>query len=180
MVEAAKSLFLILSALFPIVDPLGGSPIFLAMTREYSPSTRRALSLRIAINSFFLLVGSYFNSAHPVEMTINPPPTWTTGSEIPKKERMCVPMKYDPTSRKKLLIAIRKDRALRVLGEYSLVIARKIGLPPSGSTMGNKALRIRNRLFAASTKMFLQAAREPLARSDDDREIVAPLGENCW
>ena len=64
MVEAAKSLFLILSALFPIVDPLGGSPIFLAMTREYSPSTRRALSLRIAINSFFLLVGSYFIGTH--------------------------------------------------------------------------------------------------------------------
>ena len=36
--EAAKSLFLILSALFPIVDPLGGSPIFLSMTR----SIRRA------------------------------------------------------------------------------------------------------------------------------------------
>jgi multiple antibiotic resistance protein len=64
LVEAAKSLFLILSALFPIVDPLGGSPIFLAMTREYSPSTRRALSLRIAMNSFFLLVGSYFIGTH--------------------------------------------------------------------------------------------------------------------
>jgi multiple antibiotic resistance protein len=64
LVEAAKSLFLILSALFPIVDPLGGSPIFLAMTREYSPSTRRALSWRIALNSFFLLVGSYFIGTH--------------------------------------------------------------------------------------------------------------------
>jgi multiple antibiotic resistance protein len=64
LVEAAKSLFLILSALFPIVDPLGGSPIFLSMTREYSPSTRRALSLRIAMNSFFLLVGSYFIGTH--------------------------------------------------------------------------------------------------------------------
>jgi multiple antibiotic resistance protein len=58
--EAAKNLFFFLSALFPIVDPLGGSPIFLAMTREYSPATRRALSLRIATNSFLLLVGSYF------------------------------------------------------------------------------------------------------------------------
>src|SRR5450432_1184394 len=64
MVEAAKSLFLILSALFPIVDPLGGSPIFLAMTRQYSASTRRALSWRIAMNSFFLLVGSYFIGTH--------------------------------------------------------------------------------------------------------------------
>jgi multiple antibiotic resistance protein len=60
MTEAAKNLFLILSALFPIVDPLGGSPIFLTMTREYSPSSRRALAWRIAMNSFFLLVGSYF------------------------------------------------------------------------------------------------------------------------
>jgi len=64
LVEAAKSLFLILSALFPIVDPLGGSPIFLAMTRDYSPSTRRALSWRIAVDSFFLLVGSYFIGNH--------------------------------------------------------------------------------------------------------------------
>jgi multiple antibiotic resistance protein len=62
--EAAKNLFLFLSALFPIVDPLGGSPIFLAMTREYSTSTRRALSLRIATNSFLLLVGSYFIGTH--------------------------------------------------------------------------------------------------------------------
>jgi len=53
-----------LSALFPIVDPLGGSPIFLAMTREYSPNTRRALSWRIATNSFFLLMGSYFIGTH--------------------------------------------------------------------------------------------------------------------
>ncbi|HXN97888.1 MAG TPA: MarC family protein [Candidatus Acidoferrales bacterium] len=64
MVQAAKSLFLILSALFPLVDPLGGSPIFLAMTREYSPSLRRALSWRIAVDSFFLLVGSYFIGTH--------------------------------------------------------------------------------------------------------------------
>jgi hypothetical protein len=71
-------------------------------------------------------------------------------------------MKYEPTSKKKLFIAIRKDSALRVLGEYSLVIVRKIGLPPRGSTIGNKALRIRNRLFAASTKIFLQPAPESL------------------
>jgi multiple antibiotic resistance protein len=60
MLEAAKSLFLVLSALFPIVDPLGGSPFFLALTGEYTSEARRALSWRIALNSFFLLVGSYF------------------------------------------------------------------------------------------------------------------------
>src|SRR5271154_6365266 len=60
MVEAAKNLFLIVSALFPIVDPIGGSPFFLAMTTEYLPDVRKALSRRIALNSFVLLVGSYF------------------------------------------------------------------------------------------------------------------------
>jgi len=60
MQEAAKNLLLVLVALFPIVDPLGGSPFFLALTREYSPEARRALSWRIAMNSFFLLIGSYF------------------------------------------------------------------------------------------------------------------------
>src|SRR5258708_32188520 len=60
MLEAAKSLLLVLSALFPIVDPLGGSPFFLALTSEYAPEARKILSWRIALNSFFLLVGSYF------------------------------------------------------------------------------------------------------------------------
>jgi multiple antibiotic resistance protein len=60
MLEAAKNLFLIVSALFPIVDPVGGSPFFLTMTNEYRPEVRRSLSWRIALNSFVLLVASYF------------------------------------------------------------------------------------------------------------------------
>jgi multiple antibiotic resistance protein len=60
MLEAAKNLLLIVTALFPIVDPLGGSPFFLSMTNEYPPEARRALSWRIALNSFVLLVASYF------------------------------------------------------------------------------------------------------------------------
>jgi multiple antibiotic resistance protein len=60
MADAVKVFFLILSALFPIVDPLSGSPIFLALTYEYSPETRRVLSRRVALNSFFLMIASYF------------------------------------------------------------------------------------------------------------------------
>jgi multiple antibiotic resistance protein len=60
MQEAAQVVLLVLVTLFPIVDPLGGSPFFLAMTREYSPEARKALSWRIALNSFFLLVATYF------------------------------------------------------------------------------------------------------------------------
>ena len=60
MLEAAKNLFLILSAILPIVDPIGGSPFFLALTGGYSSEARKALSWRIAVDSFLLLVGSYF------------------------------------------------------------------------------------------------------------------------
>jgi len=60
MLEAAKNLLLILSAIFPIVDPIGGSPFFLALTGGYSSDARKALSWRIAVDSFVLLVGSYF------------------------------------------------------------------------------------------------------------------------
>jgi small neutral amino acid transporter SnatA (MarC family) len=42
MQEAAQNLLLVLVTLFPIVDPLGGSPLFLALTREYSPEARKA------------------------------------------------------------------------------------------------------------------------------------------
>jgi multiple antibiotic resistance protein len=62
--DAVKVLFLIISALFPIVDPLTGSPIFLAMTHGYLPETRRALSRQVAINSFYLMISSYFIGAH--------------------------------------------------------------------------------------------------------------------
>jgi multiple antibiotic resistance protein len=61
--DAVKVFFLVFSALFPIVDPLTGSPIFLALTPGDSPETRRALSWRIAWNSLFLMIGSYFIGA---------------------------------------------------------------------------------------------------------------------
>ena len=62
--DAVKVFFLFLSALFPIVDPVSGSPIYLALTSAYSPETRRALSLRVAVYSFFLMMGSYFIGSH--------------------------------------------------------------------------------------------------------------------
>ena len=64
MLQALKTTILIVSALFPIVNPLGSSPIFLALTREYSPPERKLLSQRIAINSFILLVASFVIGTH--------------------------------------------------------------------------------------------------------------------
>lgn len=59
MVQAAKSILLVVSALFPIVDPIGGAPVFLSLTLDYDPGTRKLLARRIALNSFILLVSSF-------------------------------------------------------------------------------------------------------------------------
>ena len=64
MLETAKSVLLILSALFPIVNPLGGSPVFLALTRGYPTSARRALARQVAVNSFILLIVSFLVGTH--------------------------------------------------------------------------------------------------------------------
>jgi multiple antibiotic resistance protein len=64
VLEVAKSILLILTALFPIVNPLGGSPVFLALTREYPASDRRILARQVAMNSFFLLIASFVVGTH--------------------------------------------------------------------------------------------------------------------
>jgi len=64
MLQAAKSILLVVSALFPIVDPIGGSPIFLSLTRDYAPEARKPLARRIAINSFILLIASFAIGSH--------------------------------------------------------------------------------------------------------------------
>jgi len=64
MTEVAKSILLAVSALFPIVDPIGGSPIFLSLTNSYTSRTRRMLARRIAMNSLFLLVASFSIGSH--------------------------------------------------------------------------------------------------------------------
>ena len=63
-IQAAKSILLVISALFPIVDPIGGAPVFLSLTLDYDRQTRKLLSRRIALNSFFLLVASVTIGSH--------------------------------------------------------------------------------------------------------------------
>ena len=63
-IQIAESILLVVSALFPIVDPIGGSPVFLSLTLNYDTKTRRLLARRIAINSFILLVASFAVGSH--------------------------------------------------------------------------------------------------------------------
>ena len=62
--ETAKSILLIVSALFPIVNPIGGSPVFLLLTQDYSRDSRKLLARRVAMNSFILLIVSVVVGTH--------------------------------------------------------------------------------------------------------------------
>lgn len=59
MSDLLKNVFLIVSAIFPVINPLGAIPFFITLTESLSTSARRALAWQIALNSFFLLIGSY-------------------------------------------------------------------------------------------------------------------------
>jgi multiple antibiotic resistance protein len=62
--DIAKYTFLIVGALFPIVDPIGDTPIFLSLTRGLSSQGRVALARAIALNSLMLIIGSLFIGTH--------------------------------------------------------------------------------------------------------------------
>lgn len=64
MIEILKNVLLIIGALFPIVNPIGGSPVFLSLTSDYSPQSRRLLAWRVSLNSFVLLVASFAIGTH--------------------------------------------------------------------------------------------------------------------
>jgi multiple antibiotic resistance protein len=55
---------LVYAGLFPIVNPLGSAPMFLSLTRGWSPEVRHALAGRVAVNGFLLLLGSLFVGSH--------------------------------------------------------------------------------------------------------------------
>lgn len=53
-----EGVLLVVAALFPIVNPVGGAPVFLAMTHDCSASVRATLAHRVAVNAFLLMLGS--------------------------------------------------------------------------------------------------------------------------
>ena len=62
-----NTFLLVFAGLFPIVNPVGGAPIFLGITRYNSESDRAAIALRVAVNGFFLLVGALYIGSHLLE-----------------------------------------------------------------------------------------------------------------
>src|SRR5271169_1465152 len=67
MNNIANVFLLVYAGLFPIVNPIGNAPIFLGLTRHCTDEERRALALRVAINGFFLLLGSLLFGSYVLE-----------------------------------------------------------------------------------------------------------------
>ncbi len=65
--DIANAFLLVYVGLFPIVNPIGGAPIFLSLTRHCTDDERNALALRVTINSFFLLLGSLLVGSYVLE-----------------------------------------------------------------------------------------------------------------
>ncbi|HEX3744494.1 MAG TPA: MarC family protein [Bryobacteraceae bacterium] len=59
-----KYTLLVVGALFPIVNPIGNTPIFLSLTRGLSSRGRSSLARMIAFNGLILIVVSIFIGTH--------------------------------------------------------------------------------------------------------------------
>jgi multiple antibiotic resistance protein len=65
--QIVEGILLVVAALFPIVNPLGGAPIFLSMTSDYAAEDRASLAWRVTVNSFVLLVASVATGTYVLE-----------------------------------------------------------------------------------------------------------------
>ena len=65
--EALNSFLLVYAALFSIVNPVSGAPVFLSLTRRFSRRVRYRLARGVALNGFLLLLGSLFVGSHVLE-----------------------------------------------------------------------------------------------------------------
>ena len=58
-IDFIKVLAVTFVTLFPVVNPIGDAPIFLSLTRRYSPSAQEVLARKIAAYGFALLAVSF-------------------------------------------------------------------------------------------------------------------------
>ena len=65
--QLAATALIAVGALLPIVDPLGGAPIYLGMTAGMTPAERLRCAKLVAINSFLLLAASLLVGAYVLD-----------------------------------------------------------------------------------------------------------------
>ena len=62
--DLTKTTLLIVGTLFPIVNPIGNTPIFLSLTRGLTPRGRTTLARMVAVNGLILILTSIFIGSH--------------------------------------------------------------------------------------------------------------------
>ena len=62
--DLTKYTLLVIGALFPIVNPIGNTPIFLSLTRGLSAHGRAVLARMVALNGLVLILVSIFIGTH--------------------------------------------------------------------------------------------------------------------
>ena len=62
------SFLLVLATLFPVVNPPGAALVFLSMTKYASSIERRSLARRVALNAFYVMIGSLLIGAFILRM----------------------------------------------------------------------------------------------------------------
>lgn len=67
LVNFGSIVTLAVGALLPIVDPLGGAPIYLAMTSGLTSAERTRMAKSVAVNSFLLLIASALAGAYVLD-----------------------------------------------------------------------------------------------------------------
>jgi multiple antibiotic resistance protein len=67
LVHFGSIVMLAVGALLPIVDPLGGAPIYLAMTAGLTSVERNRMAKAVAVNSFLLLIASALIGAYVLD-----------------------------------------------------------------------------------------------------------------
>jgi len=64
LADLVKNILLVVGALFPIVNPIGNTPIFLSLTRGLSERGQATLARMVAVNGLILIVVSIFIGSH--------------------------------------------------------------------------------------------------------------------
>jgi multiple antibiotic resistance protein len=66
-IEILQSLLLVPATLLPIINPLAGAPVF-SMTADPEPTATRQLARQVAINCWFILVGSLLIGTYVLDL----------------------------------------------------------------------------------------------------------------
>jgi len=122
--QIVEDVLLVFATLFPIVNPLGGAPIFLAMTSDYAPAERASLAWRVSVNAFVLLVASVATGTYVLEFFgLSVPVVQVAGGLVVSSLGWA--LLQDPTAFEKPSTAVKRHR--RNLAFYPLTMPLTVG-----------------------------------------------------